>query len=173
MASIWDREDTGQNPDKQLIERLTRNLGLSRIEVLQEMSRYAEQQRRNSILGALSYDVNTQKNEDAALEDAEQQYTHEEFAKQNLKRKIKTLEFFSLNELGTKLRDADWLEYVCFEPDVPDLVQQQNHLLSGTENDIDTLLKSAFDFTDINDSVSINKILEESAQAHMQKIVGL
>ena len=137
------------------------------------MQAYAEKQRRNSILGALSYELSTQKNEDAAFESADKQYTHEEFAKQNLKRKIKTLEFFSLNELGTKLRDADWLEYVCFEPDVPEQIQKQNHLLSGKDNDIDSLLKSAFDFTDVNDSVSINKILEESAQSHIQKVLNI
>ena len=68
--------------------------------------------------------MSTQKTEDEEFENNEKQFTHEEFTKQNLKRKIKTLEFFSLNDLGVKLRDADWLEYVCFEPDVPDLIQK-------------------------------------------------
>ena len=88
------------------------------------MALYAEQQRRNSILGALSYDMAAQQAEDEAFETNEKQATHEEFTRQSLKRKIKTLEFFSLNELGVKLRDADWLEYVCFEAEVPDLIQK-------------------------------------------------
>ena len=137
------------------------------------MALYAEQQRRNSILGALNYDMAAQQAEDEAFETNEKQATHEEFTRQSLKRKIKTLEFFSLNELGVKLRDADWLEYVCFEAEVPDLIQKQNHLLSGRDNDIDSLLKNAFDFTDVNDSVSINKMLEDSANAHVQKVVKL
>ena len=58
IASVWEREDTGQNADRQLLERFKRSseLGLTRLEILQEMALYAEQQRRNSILGALNYD---------------------------------------------------------------------------------------------------------------------
>lgn len=82
-------------------------------------------------------------------------------------RKIKTIEFFSLNETPVKIRRADWLEYVCWEPNVSTFVQKQNHLLSSNDNDIDHLLKSAFDFTDVNDSTTVNKILEEAAQAHL------
>jgi hypothetical protein len=32
------------------------------------------------------------------------------------------------------------------------------------------LLKTAFDFTDIQDSVTVNKVLEESASFHIAKI---
>jgi hypothetical protein len=78
-----------------------------------------------------------------------------------------------MNEYNTKLRKADWLEYICFQPYVSDAIVRQNNLLSGAENPIDSLLKAAFDLTDVHDSVTINKIMEDSAQAHVKKIVNI
>ena len=57
MLSQFDVEDSGKDPDRQLIERLVKNLGFSRDEILRELARDAEKQRRNSILGALGYDA--------------------------------------------------------------------------------------------------------------------
>ena len=62
-----------------------------------------------------------------------------------------------------KLRYADWLEYICFQPNVSDAQKQQNHLLSSDDNQIDSLLKAAFDTTDVHDQVSINRVMEEAA----------
>ena len=112
----YDVEDTGKDPDKQLIERLVKNLSFSRDEVLREISKYAEQQRRTSILGALGYNSATNKAENENIENAIKSESQEEFNEENLIRKIKTIEFFTLDELKLKLRHADWLEYVCFEP---------------------------------------------------------
>lgn len=88
-------------------------------------------------------------------------------------RKIKTIEFFTLNELKQKLRNADWLEYVCFSPEISETQKSQNNLLSSTDNPIDNLLKGAFDVTDVHDAVSINRILEEAAHAHIAKITAM
>jgi len=63
------------------------------------MSKYSEKQRRNSILGALGYDASIRQAEDDNIENVIKQETHEEFSEQNLIRKIKTIEFFTLNEL--------------------------------------------------------------------------
>ena len=112
----YDVEDTGKDPDRQLIERLVKNLSFSRNDVLREISEYAEKQRRNSILGALGYDSAINKAENENIESAIKSESHEEFNEENLIRKIKTIEFFTLSELKLKLRQADWLEYVCFEP---------------------------------------------------------
>ena len=117
--------------------------------------------------------MTTQKAEEDNFENAEKQFTHEELAKQSLRRKIQTIEFFSLNEYNTKLRKADWLEYVCFEPTVSDTIMRQNQIFSGVDNPVDTLLKSAFDLTDVQDSVTVNKIMEESASSHIKKIVSM
>ena len=59
---------------------------------------------------------------------------------------------------------------MCFSAYIPEIIKQQNCILSGKDNPIDSLLKSAIEFTDVNDSSSINKILEEVAAEHMQKI---
>lgn len=42
--------------------------------------------------------------------------------------------------------------------------------MSGKDNPSDSLLRSALEFTDVHDSVSVTKILEESAAAHIEKI---
>ena len=169
----YDVEDSGKDPDRQLIERLVKNLGLSRDEILRELSRYAEKQRRNSILGALGYDAQIGKAEDEHIAGAERADSHAAFSEQNLIRKLKTIEFFTLNELKLKLRHADWLQYVCFEPAISEAQKQQNVLLSSSDNHIDHLLKGAFDVTDVHDQVSVNKILEDAAQSHFTKITAL
>lgn len=43
-------------------------------------------------------------------------------------------------------------------------------MLSSKNNNIDNLLKSAIEFADVNDSVIVNKILEDSIKIHIQKI---
>jgi hypothetical protein len=68
------------------------------------------------------------------------------------------------------VRVADWLDYVCFTPNVPEISKQQNCILSGKENPVDSLLKSALEFTDVNDSVSVNKILDDATNAHAKKV---
>ena len=67
-----------------------------------------------------------------------------------------------MDETDTRVRKADWLQYVCWQPQINVHIQQQNQLLSGSSNIIDHLLFTAFDFTDINDSVTVNKVLEEA-----------
>ena len=124
MQGQFDIEDTGRDPDRQLLERLVKNLGLSRYDILKEISQYSEKQRRNSILGALGYNTQLRKAEDEGIENNIKSESHEEFSEQNLIRKIKTIDFFSLSELKLKLRYADWLDYVCFEPAISEAQKQ-------------------------------------------------
>ena len=42
LESQFENEDTGRDPDRQLMERLVKNLELSRFEVLNEVAKYAE-----------------------------------------------------------------------------------------------------------------------------------
>ena len=81
--------------------------------------------------------------------------------------KIKTIEFFTLDETPLKLRKADWIEYICFEPKISEANKIQNCVLSSADNPIDTLLKGAFEFIDVNDSTTVNKILEDATHAHL------
>jgi hypothetical protein len=41
----FDWEDTGANPDMQMVERLTRSLGLNKDQLLSDMSKHASEQR--------------------------------------------------------------------------------------------------------------------------------
>lgn len=43
-------------------------------------------------------------------------------------------------------------------------------MLSAPENHIDHLLKAAFEFLDVNDSSSVNKVIDEAAELHIKKI---
>jgi len=71
----------------------------------------------------------------------------------NLVRRIKEMEFFTLDETQCKLKRADWLQHVCWLPAVDDAVKRQNHHLSSIEeNPIDSLLLSAFEFVDVNEN---------------------
>ena len=46
----------------------------------------------------------------------------EEFSKQTMLRRLRTIEFFTLDVHQQKLRKADWLAYVCFEPNINDSI---------------------------------------------------
>jgi len=83
------------------------------------------------------------------------------------------MKFFSLDETEFKLTRADWLRFVCWQPEVSDFVKTQNQVLSSLEeNPIDSLLLSAFEFIDVNEAGASNKILEDSATAHVKKVRG-
>ena len=62
---------------------------------------------------------------------------------------------------------SSWLDYVCVYPTIPDYIQKQAAILS-TSNPIDSLLRSAMNFLDVNDLATVNRILEESARLHQQ-----
>lgn len=66
----------------------------------------------------------------------------------------------------TRLKScAHWIDYVCVFPKVATISLKQAALLS-TDNPIDSLLKSAMNFLDVNDLATVNKILEETARLH-------
>jgi len=94
----------------------------------------------------------------------------EEFARLDLLKRIRTIEFFTLDETTVRLRKADWLDYVCFTPTVTEDLKQQNCILSGKENVLDSLLKSALEFTDVNDTMSVARIIEEAVSSHVKKV---
>ena len=79
--------------------------------------------------------------------------------------KQKNLGFFSLEESTFKMKKADWLDMVIFTPNVQDYIKRQSNYLNSSSN-LDGLLESALNFLDINDSASVNKILEESSSTH-------
>lgn len=66
----------------------------------------------------------------------------------------------------TRLKTCSyWIDYVCVFPKIPNhALKQAAHL--STNNPIDSLLKSAMNFLDVNDLATVNKILEETARLH-------
>lgn len=60
---------------------------------------------------------------------------------------------------------AYWIDYVCVFPKVPNHIMKQAALLTSN-NPIDSLLRSAMNFLDVNDLATVNKILEETARLH-------
>ena len=70
----------------------------------------------------------------------------------------------SLHVLRLK-SSASFLDYVCVQPRIPASLQKQAAYLS-TNNPVDSLLKSAMNFLDVNDLATVNRILEETARLH-------
>ena len=160
-------EGTQADTDILLIQKLTNELGLDKNEMLREMARQAEIERKKSILGQIKSDQPQGEGVTVRAGAAQK----EDVARENLKRRIKEMNFFSLEESNFKVKKADWLEYVCWIPTVQDILIKQNHAMSSVdENPIDSLLLSAFEFVDVNEAGAANKILEDSATAHVRKV---
>jgi hypothetical protein len=116
-AMTFDWEDTGANADMQIIDRLTRSLELNKDQIISEMARISAEQRSASLLNALN--VGKTGSADLTLKDlTENELNKDEFTRHNLIKKLKQIEFFSLEESAVKIRRADWLDYVCWQPTV-------------------------------------------------------
>ena len=138
------------------------------------MAEHAETERKKSILGQIGKKDQLQAEGDQAnakKKADDGQGPAEDIARMNLIRRIKEMEFFTLDETQCKLKRADWLQYVCWQPAVDDVIKRQNNRLSNVEdNPIDALLLSAFEFVDVNENGAANKILADSASAHVSKV---
>lgn len=137
--------------------------------MLAEMAKQAEVERNKSILGKIGKDQNS--TETKGSKAGSGAGDEDDFSKANLIRRIKEMKFFSLDETDYKLKKSDWLQYVCWLPNVSDTVKRANFRLSNSDdNPIDSLLLSAFEFIDVNEAGASNKILEDSATAHVRKV---
>lgn len=56
---------------------------------------------------------------------------------------------------------AGWIEYVALTPSIPDWQLKQQAILNS-ENPIDSLLKSGFNYLDVNDMATVNRINEDN-----------
>ena len=77
---------------------------------------------------------------------------------------------FSFQDIKvTRMKSCSyWIDYVCVFPKVPVHSQKQAAILA-TNNPIDSLMRSAMNFLDVNDLATVNKILEETARLHQQQ----
>ena len=92
--------------------------------MLGEMAKQAEVERNKSILGQIKQD---QHQPDGAAARPGGEATgdkNEDVARANLIRRIKEMNFFSLDVTEYKLKKADWLRYVCWQPSITEVVKR-------------------------------------------------
>jgi hypothetical protein len=117
-------EGTQADTDILLIQKLTTELGLDKHAMLGEMAKQAEVERNKSILGQIKQD---QHQPDGAAARPGGEATgdkNEDVARANLIRRIKEMNFFSLDVTEYKLKKADWLRYVCWQPSITEVVKR-------------------------------------------------
>ena len=85
------------------------------------MARQAETERNKSILGQIK---DQPQGEGVAMRANGADGQKEDVARENLKRRIKEMNFFSLDVSTYKVKKADWLQYVCWNPVVSDLIKK-------------------------------------------------
>ena len=88
------------------MDKIIKNVGMSKTEIVEAMKRFSDIESRKSILGKVNIDTNdiTEK-------------VREDFEKASNPKgsKANNLGFFSFDETEYKLKKADWLDAVCFE----------------------------------------------------------
>ena len=62
---------------------------------------------------------------------------------------------------------ATWIDYCILTPEEPEWLTKQLALLQDVP--VDNLLKSAFNFLDVNDTASVNRINEDLSQTHQRR----
>ena len=83
--------------------------------------------------------------------------SEESLAEEVLKQNLKVI----------RLKAAPWVESVVCEPTPSDWMRAQMCILYSEENPIDTLLRGALDFLDVNDLASVNMAIQEVSQMHI------
>lgn len=67
---------------------------------------------------------------------------------------------------------AYWVDYVLLTPAEPEWHQKQQAILN-CDNPIDTLVKQGFNFLDVNDMATVNRINEDNSHLHISNIQKL
>lgn len=68
----------------------------------------------------------------------------------------------------TRVKQANWLPFVCFSPTITPAQQRQRSRLALVPM-VDRLLKNAIDLLDVQDAAAVNAVLEESSSMHTQR----
>ena len=69
-----------------------------------------------------------------------------------------------------RLKACPWIEHVVVLPKIPDWQRRQDAILNSEDNPIDTLLRGALDFLDVNDLASVNLVIAEASGIHLELI---
>ena len=88
------------------------------------MSKFSEAERNKSIIGNIK--GNRQPNKSNSVVDKDQLIKDPTRLTLEQKAKKQNLDFFSLDETDYKLKKADWLDIVYFEPLIPEFTKRQS-----------------------------------------------
>jgi hypothetical protein len=69
-----------------------------------------------------------------------------------------------------RLKACSWLDSIACTPKIDDWHREQTALLYSEHNPVDSLLKGALDFLDVNDLASVNLIISEASQIHLEVV---
>lgn len=160
LLLTFDLYDTSKDNDYVNIDRIAKNLEAKdevqdKSSAISQMQRISDMESKKSLLGKISAET-WQKT------DLQNQARLEECARDNHLSEA----FFTFERSQYRLKEADWLPHVCFEGNVSEAVKRQSHYFNSVDQ-YDSLLESAFNFLDVNDLGSVNRILEESANTHV------
>ena len=65
---------------------------------------------------------------------------------------------------------SPWVEHVVLVPKIPDWQRRQDALINSEDNPIDTMLRGALDFLDVNDLASVNLVIAEASGIHLDLV---
>lgn len=80
---------------------------------------------------------------------------------------------YEVNRMNLKvirLKASPWVDSVICKPRLSDWQRRQDALLYSDNNPVDTLLSGALDFLDVNDLASVNLVIAESSQIHLDLV---
>jgi hypothetical protein len=71
---------------------------------------------------------------------------------------------------SVRVKDSDWVEYICFKPNLDHDQMYQAAVLSGEKNWIDECLANMLEILNVQDMQNVNLIMESISQMHYDKV---
>ena len=69
-----------------------------------------------------------------------------------------------------RVKKSDWIELICFKPELDNDQMYQASILSGDKNWIDECLANVLEILNVQDVQNVNPIMESIAQIHYDKV---
>ena len=71
---------------------------------------------------------------------------------------------------SVRIKNASWIEYICFKPALDSEQKYQAAMLSGTNNPIDDCLENIMALVNVQEVTNVNLILESLSSIHHDKV---
>ena len=71
---------------------------------------------------------------------------------------------------SVRIKESDWIEYICFKPELDNDQMYQAAVLSGEKNTIDACLANFMEIINVQDAQNVNLIIESLSQMHYDKV---